>query len=604
MDPIPDLPLEPVAEEAIGKFNSSSETIHVAVGKENKKEKQNLLWVMRNFPRDTIGLVHVHWHSKWILTDFGVKFNYKYGNEQSQAKHREDERRKMQDMIDDYKDLCAERMVTEHHTEHEDVVEGVKCLVEKCQIKRLVIGSRSMANQISILQYCQFWHVRKGKLISTRFPCSEVISEKIHVHAQREYGTHQFPASHLVSRISVVNDGQLDVTPANELEERDGVDQDIGEVVNSRQEALNYLLRQYSNERSDTTSSISVELERIEMLLQEVREKLCQTEQEKPDAGRKAAVLNLISSSFNRRRKDNDDPATPPHIRQFTETQVKKATDNFSECKRIGEGGYGPVYKARLLGNDVAIKMLSPKSNQSQKEYHQELKVLSMIEHPHIVKLIGVCSELSALVYEYLPHRSLSQRLARGLKWQDRIRIISEQRSALMYLHSSPNRGQPIVHADLKFSNILLDEDDISRLSDFGTARVMHRGLSKKATFCHNTNPMGTPGYMDPAFAMSGELTPQSDIYSFGIVILRLLTGSPELNIAKQVEEAIRKGAVNCILDASAGDWPAANAKQLLQLALRCCNIDRKKRPSLRSAEWRALDRLRAMAAKSFGSSI
>ncbi|KAG6513602.1 hypothetical protein ZIOFF_023934 [Zingiber officinale] len=595
MDPIPDLPLEPVAEEAIGKFNSSSETIHVAVGKENKKEKQNLLWVMRNFPRDTIGLVHVHWHSKWILTDC-----------------------KISEPFTDCTVVLAYRDVTEHHTEHEDVVEGVKCLVEKCQIKRLVIGSRSMANQISILQYCQFWHVRKGKLISTRFPCSEVISEKIHVHAQREYGTHQFPASHLVSRISVVNDGQLDVTPANELEERDGVDQDIGEVVNSRQEALNYLLRQYSNERSDTTrisrfsflrtselaKGYRLQLERIEMLLQEVREKLCQTEQEKPDAGRKAAVLNLISSSFNRRRKDNDDPATPPHIRQFTETQVKKATDNFSECKRIGEGGYGPVYKARLLGNDVAIKMLSPKSNQSQKEYHQELKVLSMIEHPHIVKLIGVCSELSALVYEYLPHRSLSQRLARGLKWQDRIRIISEQRSALMYLHSSPNRGQPIVHADLKFSNILLDEDDISRLSDFGTARVMHRGLSKKATFCHNTNPMGTPGYMDPAFAMSGELTPQSDIYSFGIVILRLLTGSPELNIAKQVEEAIRKGAVNCILDASAGDWPAANAKQLLQLALRCCNIDRKKRPSLRSAEWRALDRLRAMAAKSFGSSI
>lgn len=228
-----------------------------------------------------------------------------------------------------------------------------------------------------------------------------------------------------------------------------------------------------------------------------------------------------------------------------------------------------------------------------------------MIEHPHIVKLIGVCSELSALVYEYLPHHSLSQRLARGLKWQDRIRIISEQRSALVYLHSSPNKGQPIVHADLKFSNILLDEDDISRLSDFGTARLMHRGLSKKTTFCHNTNPMGTPGYMDPAFAMSGELTPQSDVYSFGIVILRLLTGLPELNIAKRVEEeSIRKGAVNCILDASAGDWPAANAKQLLQLALRCCNIDRKKRPSLRSAEWRALDRLQAMAANSFGSSI
>lgn len=89
-----------------------------------------------------------------------------------------------------------------------------------------------------------------------------------------------------------------------------------------------------------------MQLERIEKLLQEVREKLWQTEHEKSSSGRKVPMLNLINSSFNRRRKDNDDPVTPPHIRQFTVTQVKKATDNFSERKRIGEGGYGPVYKA------------------------------------------------------------------------------------------------------------------------------------------------------------------------------------------------------------------------------------------------------------------
>lgn len=209
---------------------------------------------------------------------------------------------------------------------------------------------------------------------------------------------------------------------------------------------------------------------------------------------------------------------------------------------------------------------------------------------------MGVCSKSCSLVYEYLPSGTLKQQLVRALSWQDRVRILGEQRSALICLHT--NKPYAIIHADLKPQNILLDENNISRLGDFGTARAILNDPSNQETICRKTNPMGTTGYMDPIFLMTGELTPQSDVYSYGVVTLQLLTGLLELNIAEQVEEGLRRGVARQILDGSAGDWPAVQAEKLLRLALRCCSLERKQRPSLESKEWRTLDILRAMAGK------
>uniref|UniRef100_A0ACD5YBH7 Uncharacterized protein n=1 Tax=Avena sativa TaxID=4498 RepID=A0ACD5YBH7_AVESA len=288
----------------------------------------------------------------------------------------------------------------------------------------------------------------------------------------------------------------------------------------------------------------------------------------------------------------------PDHIAEFPMSRIAKATNNLYSQNLIGEGGYGPVYKGRLGGVTVAIKLLRPHGKlhgrQGFPEFQQEVVVLSRIEHPHIVKLIGVCQQSCALVYEHLPNGTLMDGLSKGLPWKDRIRILAEQRSALAHLHSS--RPQAIIHADLKLTNILLDAGNTSRLGDFGTARVVQM-KPLEDTICRRTNPMGTMGYMDPVFFTTGELTAESDVYAFGVVILQVLTGLLDLNIAEQAQEAIRMDAVHSLLDASAGSWPGVQAERLLRLALRCCHMERKRRPTITSdTDWRPLDILRTMA--------
>jgi interleukin-1 receptor-associated kinase 1 len=224
--------------------------------------------------------------------------------------------------------------------------------------------------------------------------------------------------------------------------------------------------------------------------------------------------------------------------------------------------------------------------------------VLSKLEHPHIVRLIGVCPESCGLVYEHLPNGTLMDRLSKGLLWKERVRILAELRSALAYLHS--RRPHAIIHADLKLTNIILDAGNASRLGDFGTARAVHVKPLEEETISRRTNPMGTTGYMDPVFFMTGELTTESDVYAFGVVILQMLTGLLDLNIAEQAREAVKMDAVHSVLDASAGPWPEVQAEKLMKLALRCCSLERKRRPVITSdAEWRSLDILRAMATPS-----
>jgi serine/threonine protein kinase len=197
--------------------------------------------------------------------------------------------------------------------------------------------------------------------------------------------------------------------------------------------------------------------------------------------------------------------------------------------------------------------------------------ILSRLEHPHIVRLLGVCPESCTLAYEHLPDGTLLSRLsAGGFPWKDRIRILAEQRSALAYLHSS--RPHAIIHADVKLSNILLDASDASRLGDFGTARAVHvKPLAdEEETIGRRTGPMG---YMDPVFFMRGELTTESDAYAFGVVMLQLLTRLLDLKVADQAREALRLDAVHGVLDASAGAWPEVLAERLLKLAPRCCSL-------------------------------
>ncbi|KAG5092629.1 hypothetical protein JHK82_051407 [Glycine max] len=321
---------------------------------------------------------------------------------------------------------------------------------------------------------------------------------------------------------------------------------------------------------------------------------------------------NALREAEELRKKQGEASGTnvPQLFSEFSFSEIKEATSNFNPSSKIGEGGYGSIFKGVLRHTEVAIKMLNSDSMQGPLEFQQEVDVLSKLRHPNLITLIGACPDSWALVYEYLPNGSLEDRLAcknntPPLSWQARIRIAAELCSALIFLHSS--KPHSVVHGDLKPSNILLDANLISKLSDFGICRILSNceSSSSNTTEFWRTDPKGTFVYMDPEFLASGELTPKSDVYSFGIILLRLLTGRPALGITKEVKYALDTGKLKSLLDPLAGDWPFVQAEQLARLALRCCDMNRKSRPDLYSDVWRILDAMRVSSggANSFGLS-
>ena len=224
-----------------------------------------------------------------------------------------------------------------------------------------------------------------------------------------------------------------------------------------------------------------------------------------------------------------------------------------------------------------------------------QASVLSTVRHPNLVTLIGTCPEAFGLVYEFFPNGSLEDCLAcknntPRLTWQTRTRIIGEMCSALIFLHS--NKPHPVVHGDLKPDNILLDANYSSKLGDFGISRLLIQTNTCSTTLYRTTNPRGTFSYMDPELLTTGELTPLSDVYSLGIIIMRLLTGKQPQRIAEIVEDAIEKENLHSIIDTTAGSWPFIQANQLAHIALRCAELSRRRRPNLTVDVWKVVEPL------------
>ncbi|KAF0911509.1 hypothetical protein E2562_011148 [Oryza meyeriana var. granulata] len=587
------------------------EEIHIAVGKNTKKEKANILWAAARFPRATIVLVHVHWPSKW-MPFMGGKVLYKFADEKEKEMHRTKETDAMVKMLSRYKNHCGTRKVRAHYLSHDDVLAGVVNLIKKLKIKRIVIGSRSMSKEAMLRKCCQVCVVINGKHMSTSndhlehtgsigYGGSPESLASIHELSDDSNG-YTTPPSDFADEI-IYDDGVIQMDGTDELAtEAETEDEEITETgePNSCKE-VEHFSEEIAHQTDEIQSFRSI-TERAEELMEEIdklQRKLKELQEEDHEKSilspRQKAAASLKEKGLSTPRYGYPELQLPEHISRFSMSKISKATDNFYSRNLIGEGGYGPVYKGKLGGVPVAIKLLRPHGKQGFPEYKQEVVVLSRIEHPHIVKLIGVCPESCILVYEHLPNGTLLDRLSKGLPWKDRVRILAEQRSALAYLHSC--RPHAIIHADLKLTNILLNAGNVSRLGDFGTARTVHMKPLEEETICRRTNPMGTTGYMDPVFFMTGELTTESDVYAFGVVILQVLTGLLDLNIADQVREAVKMDAVHCVLDASAGSWPEVQTERLLRLALRCCSLERKRRPAITcDADWRSLDILHAMA--------
>ncbi|KAF8409420.1 hypothetical protein HHK36_005496 [Tetracentron sinense] len=211
----------------------------------------------------------------------------------------------------------------------------------------------------------------------------------------------------------------------------------------------------------------------------------------------------------------------------FDLVTVAAATNNFSYASKIGEGGFGPVYKGVLeTGQEVAVKRLSKSSGQGLEEFKNEVILIAKLQHRNLVRLLGCCiqGEERMLIYEYMPNKSLDyfifdQTRSTLLPWHKRFDIIMGIARGLLYLHQDSRLR--IIHRDLKTSNILLDREMNSKISDFGIARIFGGDQSEART----KRVIGTYGYMSPEYAIDGKFSVKSDVFSFGTLVLEIVNG-------------------------------------------------------------------------------
>ncbi|XP_050206654.1 L-type lectin-domain containing receptor kinase IX.1-like [Mercurialis annua] len=314
--------------------------------------------------------------------------------------------------------------------------------------------------------------------------------------------------------------------------------------------------------------------------------------------------LGLIWLVYRRKRRGvgNDDEIVDGSMddefekgtgpKRFTYRDLSRATSNFSEAGKLGEGGFGGVYKGLLSQSktEIAVKRVSRGSKQGKKEYVSEVRIISRLRHRNLVQLIGWCHEKNELllVYEFMPNGSLDTHLFGGgieLAWPTRYKIALGLASALLYLHEEWE--QCVVHRDIKSSNVMLDSSFNAKLGDFGLARLVDHDLGSQTTVL-----AGTMGYLAPECVTTGKASKESDVYSFGVVALEITCGRRPVDI-KQGPDKVRliewvwdlygKGqileAVDKILSS---EFDERQLECLMTVGLWCCHPDLNHRPSIR----------------------
>ncbi|KAK1277978.1 hypothetical protein QJS04_geneDACA018843 [Acorus gramineus] len=291
------------------------------------------------------------------------------------------------------------------------------------------------------------------------------------------------------------------------------------------------------------------------------------------------------------------------NLKAFTFNELKNATRNFRPDSLIGEGGFGYVFKGWIdehtynpakpgSGIVVAVKRLKPEGFQGHKEWLTEVDYLGQLHHPNLVKLIGYCSEGDnrLLVYEFMPKGSLENHLFRRgaqplLPWAIRIKVAIGAARGLAFLHNAESQ---VIYRDVKASNILLDAEFNVKLSDFGLAKAGPTGDKTHVS----TQVMGTPGYAAPEYIATGRLSAKADIYSFGVVLLELLSGRHALDKSKiGVEQNLAdwakpylgdKRKLFRVMDTKlGGQYPKKGAFVVATIALQCISGEARYRPTM-----------------------
>uniref|UniRef100_A0A5B6ZU00 Receptor-like serine/threonine-protein kinase n=1 Tax=Davidia involucrata TaxID=16924 RepID=A0A5B6ZU00_DAVIN len=306
---------------------------------------------------------------------------------------------------------------------------------------------------------------------------------------------------------------------------------------------------------------------------------------------------SLINESVIPSRRDYSGETTTDELELplFDFGTIAMATNNFSDANKVGQGGFGCVYRGSFAeGQDIAVKRLSKNSGQGIEEFKTEVRLIARLQHRNLVRLLGCCIEMEEkmLIYEYMDNNSLDSILFKKeksslLDWQRRFNIICGTARGLLYLHQDSRFR--IIHRDLKASNILLDGEMNPKISDFGTARIFGRDQ----TDANTKRIVGTYGYMSPEYAMDGHFSVKSDVFSFGVLVLEIVSGKKnrgfyytnnQLNLLGHAWRLWKEGKGLELMDSLAGDsYSPSEVLRCIQVGLLCVQERAEDRPTMAS---------------------
>ena len=277
----------------------------------------------------------------------------------------------------------------------------------------------------------------------------------------------------------------------------------------------------------------------------------------------------------------------------FSEAELTQATNSYDKSKIIGKGGHGIVYRGIVKDNmHVAIKRCALINERQKKEFGQEMLILSQINHKNIVKLVGCCLEVEVpmLVYEFIPNGTLYELIhgknqALQISFSTLLRIAHEAAEGLNFLHSYAS--PPIIHGDVKTANILLDENYMAKVSDFGASILAPSDKEQYVTMVQ-----GTCGYLDPEYLQTCQLTEKSDVYSFGVILLEVLTGQEPLKLdGPEMQRSLSSNFLSAMKENNLDEVLPSRLKQqesyelirgLAELAKQCLDMCGINRPSMK----------------------
>ncbi|CDO99671.1 unnamed protein product [Coffea canephora] len=303
----------------------------------------------------------------------------------------------------------------------------------------------------------------------------------------------------------------------------------------------------------------------------------------------------LLKAAVIPSKRDHSGESTTEELELplFDFSTITLATDNFSEKNKLGQGGFGCVYKGMLVEDqEVAVKRLSKNSGQGIEEFKNEVRLIARLQHRNLVRLLGCCinMEEKILIYEYMENKSLDSILFNKersslLHWQRRFNIICGIARGLLYLHQDSRFR--IIHRDLKASNILLDKEMNPKISDFGMARI----FGGDETEANTRRVVGTYGYMSPEYAMDGVFSIKSDVFSFGVLVLEIVSGKKnrgfyhmnnQLNLLAHAWKLWREGRGLELMDSAAGElYSTVDVMRCIHVGLLCVQEHAEDRPNM-----------------------